>query len=261
MNPGTVATAPAIDLTDDRAARLRRDNLVMGALHAIQAVAVLALTNAFALPVTASALGGPPGSGFGEPTQLFDIRTGWAVASFFALSAVAHFVIASPLAFGWYVRNLRDGRNYARWIEYSVSSSIMIVVIAQLTGISDIVALLAIVGCNASMIFFGLVQEKYEDQRGSLLPFWLGCFAGIIPWVGVAIYASGPGTDVTPPAFVIVIIVSLFIFFNSFALNMWLQYRAVGKWRDYIFGERAYIVLSLVAKSLLAWQVFAGTLQ
>lgn len=41
---------------------------------------------------------------------------------------------------------------------------------------------------------------------------------------------------------------------------MVLQYRQVGPWRDYLFGEKAYIVLSLTAKSALAWQVFAGTL-
>jgi hypothetical protein len=41
---------------------------------------------------------------------------------------------------------------------------------------------------------------------------------------------------------------------------MVLQYRQVGPWRSYIFGERSYIVVSLVAKSLLAWQVFANVL-
>jgi heliorhodopsin len=40
----------------------------------------------------------------------------------------------------------------------------------------------------------------------------------------------------------------------------WLQYRRVGPWRDYLYGERGYIVLSLTAKSALAWQVFGGTL-
>jgi hypothetical protein len=34
----------------------------------------------------------------------------------------------------------------------------------------------------------------------------------------------------------------------------------VGRWRDYVYGEFAYVTLSLVAKSLLAWQVFAGAL-
>jgi hypothetical protein len=41
---------------------------------------------------------------------------------------------------------------------------------------------------------------------------------------------------------------------------MVLQYRRIGKWADYVYGESTYILLSLVAKSALAWQVFAGTL-
>ncbi|HEX6031907.1 MAG TPA: heliorhodopsin HeR, partial [Tepidiformaceae bacterium] len=62
------------------------------------------------------------------------------------------------------------------------------------------------------------------------------------------------------PNFVYGIFVSLFLFFNSFAVNMLLQYRRVGPWREYLFGEKAYILLSLTAKSALAWQVFANTL-
>ena len=56
------------------------------------------------------------------------------------------------------------------------------------------------------------------------------------------------------------IIVTLFIFFNCFALNQYFQYRQVGKWKDYLYGERVYITLSFVAKSALAWQIFAGAL-
>jgi hypothetical protein len=41
---------------------------------------------------------------------------------------------------------------------------------------------------------------------------------------------------------------------------MVLQYKKIGKWSDYVYGESTYVLLSLVAKSLLAWQVFAGTL-
>lgn len=55
--------------------------------------------------------------------------------------------------------------------------------------------------------------------------------------------------------------VSIFLFFNVFAVNMFLQYKKVGPWKDYLFGERVYVFLSLFAKSALAWQVFAGTLR
>ena len=56
------------------------------------------------------------------------------------------------------------------------------------------------------------------------------------------------------------IVISLFLLFNCFALVQWKQYRAKGKWANYLDGERIFIVLSLVAKSALAWQIFAGTL-
>jgi apolipoprotein N-acyltransferase len=178
-----------------------------------------------------------------------------------AISAGALLLIASPWVFPWYKRNLLESRNYGRWIEYFFSSSIMIVLISQICGISDIAALLAIFGINASMILFGALQEKYEKPGGpSWLPFWFGCFAGIIPWIGILIYVIAPGVNASPPGFVYGIIVSLFIFFNCFAINMVLQYKKAGAWRDYLFGEKVYIILSLTAKALLAWQVFANVL-
>jgi hypothetical protein len=57
------------------------------------------------------------------------------------------------------------------------------------------------------------------------------------------------------PTFVYLIISIYFILFMVFAVNMVLQYKKVGPWRDYLYGERAYILLSLTAKALLAWQV------
>jgi hypothetical protein len=44
----------------------------------------------------------------------------------------------------------------------------------------------------------------------------------------------------------------------SFAVNMVLQYKGVGQWKDYLYGERIYIVMSFVAKTFLVWLVFAG---
>ena len=248
---------------DRQISRLRGYNLVAAAFHAIQAAVVLVLANDFALPVTGTYLAGPPGTMPDDQVTLFEIRTGVAVAAFLLLSAVAHVVVASPWFFGRYKAGLLQNRNYFRWVEYSLSASLMIVLIAQLTGISDIAALGAIFGVNASMIFFGWLQEKYQQPGdGGWLPFIFGCLAGIVPWVAIAIYVIAPGSTsgAEPPGFVYGIIVSLFVFFNIFAVNQWLQYRPVGRWRDYLVGERAYITLSLVAKSALAWQVFAGAL-
>ncbi len=259
------AAAPTDVVTDDarRFGSLRRYNLVAAAFHAAQAALVVSLANGFTLPVTGTYLAGPPGPVPGDTVRLFDTPVGLSVAGFLALSCLAHLVVASPWFFDRYRTGLLANRNYFRWVEYAVSSSMMIVLIAQLTGISDVTALIGLFGVNASMILFGWLQEKYHQPGdGGWLPFIFGCVAGIVPWLAVAVYVVAPGSTsgAEPPGFVYGIIVSLFVFFNVFALNQWLQYKQVGRWRDYLVGERAYITLSLVAKSALAWQVFGGTL-
>jgi hypothetical protein len=263
MTRVAVPTEPAAGRPSDVFRGLRRYNLIAAALHAAQAIAVLLLANGFTLPVTATYMQGPPGTPPGDPTTLFDVRTAWGVAAFFALSALAHVLVASPPFFPRYVEGLRRHRNVFRWVEYALSASLMMVLIAQIVGITDVAALTAIFGVNAAMILFGWLQEHYEEPGNRRwLPFVFGCIAGVVPWIAVAIYLLQPGNPmpVQAPGFVYGIFISLFVLFNIFAVNQWLQYRRVGRWSDYLVGERAYITLSLVAKSLLAWQVFAGTL-
>lgn len=247
----------------DRYQGLRKYNLLAAVLHAASAVAIVLLATDFTLPVTGSYLEGPPGTLPGDAVNLVDIPIPMAIAAFFVLSSLFHIIVSSPPFFARYRAGLEQGRNYFRWVEYSLSSSLMIVIIAQLVGISDVVALVGLFGVNASMILFGWLQERYHKPGdGGWLPFIFGCFAGAIPWIGILIYTIAPGstTGAEPPAFVYGIIVSLFLFFNVFAIVQWLQYRPVGKFRDYLVGERLYITLSIVAKSALAWQIFAGTL-
>jgi hypothetical protein len=244
-------------MTERSLGRLRVYNLAMAGLHAIQGVLVWVLSTDFALPVTAAFMEGPPGSP-ASTEELFSLPIGPAVAAFLFLSALAHLIVGT-VAWGTYSRQLLAGKNDARWIEYSLSSSLMIVLIAMITGIADIAALVALFGVNAAMILFGQLQEHYEQPgRPGWLPFIFGSIAGIVPWIAIGIYLIGPSAEV--PTFVYAIFVSLFLFYNSFAVNMILQYRQVGPWRNYLFGEAVYVALSLVAKSALAWQVFAGTL-
>jgi hypothetical protein len=246
---------------EPRFRRLRLYNLVMGFFHVAQGAAIVALSEPYSVAVTASWLSTRPGPGvFSQPQFYFDFQLGGAVALFLFFSAAAHFVIAGP-AFARYIEGLRQNHNYYRWIEYSFSSSLMVVLIASLVGITDVAALIAIFGVNASMILFGLLMEKYEQPGNpNWLSFIFGCIAGIVPWIAIADYLWGPGASDLTPAFVYWIFVSMFVFFNSFAVNMILQYKQVGRWKDYIFGESAYVFLSLVSKSLLAWLVFANVL-
>ncbi len=242
---------------------LRKLNLTAGLFHLVVALAVSIFSNSFSLPVTASYLAGPPGTVFTGPILLFSVRVGSAVALFLGLSALFHFIVSSDAFFKKYIDGLKNRINVFRWIEYSISSTLMMLLIAQITGISDYGALLGIAGVNASMILFGWLQEKYE-QPGSRgwLPFIFGCIAGVVPWliILIAVLAPNSPSPATPPSFVYGIIISIFILFNSFALVQYKQYQAKGKWSNYLKGEKTYIYLSFIAKALLALQIFANTL-
>jgi len=268
------ATSPAIDfdrrtvdVSDERLGKLRVFNLVMGVLHLISGSLMVVLGNDFELDVSSFALNGPPGTPLEDGTvnQVIGVPLAWGTAAFLFLSAFFHFLIASPVAFGAYGNELRRNRNRFRWVEYSISSTLMIVLIALVTGITDMAALIAIGFVNASMILFGWLMEMTNqfDRTTWWTPFWFGCVAGIAPWLAIGgtiwFNVSQEGGE-GPPGFVYGIIFTIFFFFNTFAINQWLQYRKVGGWSDYLRGETTYIVLSLVAKSALAWQIFANTL-
>jgi Heliorhodopsin len=255
----------------DRATNLFRWNATLSVLHLVQGLAILAISFAKSPVVTSPVVG--TYLRYDEATRhlvtaqraIWELPLGPTVALFLFLSAAAHFAMAFPVR-GWYESHLARGQNPIRWIEYSFSSSVMIVVIAALAGVQEIGTLIAIFGVNAAMILFGWSMEIANEGRDR--PQWLhyvfGCIAGAVPWlvifVTLLISATEPGSAPIP-GFVIAIFVTLLIFFNVFAVNMVLQYRKIGRWRDYLYGERAYMLFSLIAKSLLAWQVFFGTLR
>jgi len=250
-----------------RFTRLRWYNAVMGVFHLAQSAVIFVMSNDFTLPITTSFLN------FNTETQslqpmtetVINLPLGSLVALFLLISAVAHFIIASPLAFGWYVRNLEKGINYARWFEYSVSASVMIVLIAMLCGVYDIASLMLAFTLTAVMNLCGLMMEVHNQttKKTNWTSYVIGCIAGLVPWIAITIYFFGSisTAEGTVPTFVYFIVPILFVFFFSFALNMLLQYKKIGPWRDYLYGERVYVLLSLIAKSALAWQVFAGTLR
>lgn len=245
--------------------RLRIYNLVMAVLHAAQGLAIIALSKGFSLPISGSYLAFDKVSQTLQPASkvLFNLSLPGLIAGFLFLSALFHLIIAT-LYHKRYVQDLTLGLNKLRWIEYSLSASTMIVAIALLVGIYDAMSLVMMFGLVAIMNLCGLVMEIHNQttKQTSWISYWVGCLAGLLPWVAIAFYMwLGADNGSKAPDFVYGIFVSIFIFFNCFAINMVLQYKKVGPWKNYLYGERVYILLSLVAKSALAWQVFAGTLR
>lgn len=246
--------------------KLKIYNLVMGFFHLIQGGLMLKLSNDFKLPITTSYLNFDVATKQISTVQntVYNLRIGPFVALFLFLSSIAHFLLATVL-YNWYIKNLEKKINYARWYEYAFSSSIMIVIIAMLCGMYDLSSLILIFALNAMMNLFGLLMEMHNQgkEKVNWTAFIFGCIAGIVPWMTIVLYFNGAASSVENPipSFVYAILVSIFVFFNIFPVNMILQYKKVGPWKNYLFGEFIYVLLSLVAKSLLAWQIFSGTLR
>lgn len=246
--------------------KLRKLNAIMAAVHAAQGIAVLLLAKNFTLTLTTGYLYFDQTSKSLQPAThaVAQVSLPHLIADFFFVSAIAHFLIAT-VGYKAYVKGLNKGINKFRWFEYAVSASIMIVAVSLLVGIYDVAILAGAFVLTAIMNLMGLMMEVHNQTtpKTNWLSYEIGSFAGIVPWLIIAyyFYASAHYGGSHPPTFVYWIFVSIFLFFSCFALNMYLQYKKIGKWKDYRYGELVYIYLSLFAKSALAWQVFAGTLR
>lgn len=259
MTEVSATTPVATGVTPERLSNLHRWNISLTVLLLGQAIAMLLLTSGFAIAVLKSFPDGPPGTTGLATSTFFDVRIGWAVALFLALAGLDHLLTAT-VGRKIYERDLRNGINRFRWVEYSMSATIMVIIISMYWGIVTINALIVIAGANVAMILFGWLQERMNPPgrtSTTMMPFWFGALVGITPWLAMGINLFFY-SDV--PSAIYVILVVQGIFFFCFGLNQWLQYREVGKWASYAFGEKTYLVLSLAAKSLLAWQVFAVSL-
>jgi hypothetical protein len=253
-------TIPASE--ESKFKKLTNFNLVMGFLHLFQGALMLFISTDRKADIFTTFQTYEQGQMMWRLDVIASIPLQPLVASFLFVSAIAHFSL-STYGNKWYVANLKKGMNPARWLEYSISSSIMVVLIALLVGINELAPLILIFALNATMNLFGWMMELHNQttKKTDWTAYIFGCFAGFVPWLVLGIYFFGAvmlgAGDV--PTFVYAIFFILAAFFNVFAINMVLQYRGKGRWADYLYGERVYIILSLTAKSALAWLVFGGT--
>jgi hypothetical protein len=246
--------------------KLKKFNLGMGFLHFIQGTTMLLLVlfidtlNEFRPTIFGRFFEGGQESYLPGTQELFTLPFGVLAASFLLLSAVFHFLIGTVL-YPKYLRGITQGINKYRWYEYALSSSLMIVLLTTLFGLLTIESVVLVFTINALMNFFGLLMEEMNPpgrKTTNWKPYIFGWVAGIVPWGLILLYLFG-NTDLSLlPWFVIPGVTFYFLVFNAFGFNQFFQYKKIGPWADYIFGERMYIVLSLVGKSVLAWMLILG---
>lgn len=246
--------------------KLQIFNLRMGLLHLAQAVVLAFIANlSLKIPIITRFFDSTPEGIRPVAQTLVDIPVAIVGPVFLLIAALFHLFIASPLYVRRYEANLKKGINPLRWWEYSISSSIMLTVLLMMGGLIELPSVVFVFTLNFIMNMMGLMMERYNQltEKTKWLPYNIGVLAGIVPWIigGLYFWVSTSNIADSIPGYAKAGFLLTFIFFNSFAINMVLQYAKVGKWKDYLYGERMYIILSLVAKSVLAWIVVLGTLQ
>jgi hypothetical protein len=245
--------------------QLQTFNRIAGITHLIQGVVLFLILNPeTTIPVITRFFDETTDGVRPVSETLFEFPIALIAPIFLLMSAAAHLLISSPFYVRRYEQNIAKGINPVRWWEYAFSSSIMLVVLLMLGGLIEVSTVVFIFALNFVMNLMGLMMEKYNQltDRTSWLPFNIGVFAGIVPWImgGLYFWVSTSNIADSIPVYAQFGFLLTFLFFNSFAINMWLQYKKIGKWSVYAYGEKAYIVLSLVSKSALGWIIVLGTI-
>lgn len=252
---------------------LQKWNIWAAVLYLAQAVAIVIFGSKHELPINAAYLTKDSiqsqlqGHTVLAPAlrHMFDVNLVYVVAAALLVGAIARGLMA------WWYRpryeaELKDGVNKLRWIEYAISSSLMLITIGLLVGVSDLGSLLLLVGLIVTTNLCGLAMEIYNPWRRAMRVKWfsyaVGNVAALIAWVVIAGYmvaANVYGNGL--PGFVYFLVPITFLAFVSLSVNTALQYRQKGRWADYYFSERAYLVWGVATGALVAWQVFAGALK
>ena len=206
---------------------LRSLSLVAGALLLVQAGVLTTLGRSILLPVT-----------FGR-LELLRVDAAAGVIVLVVLAGLAMLVGSGPSA---------------RWIEFSLTSSITVFLVAQLNGVSDIGALVLIYAATTGMVLFAVLQDRVLVSRGHpLLPLCFAAALGIVPWGVLAFNQIGAGLAGLGPS-VIVRLVTL-VMLASAATFFVSQWRGAHRLRR---GERMHVLLSFTSASAFAWLVVLG---
>ncbi|HYH74392.1 MAG TPA: heliorhodopsin HeR [Candidatus Saccharimonadales bacterium] len=246
-------------------------NRLLAVVHAVQGIAILLLSTTKLFPVQTNYLAVNPIATeiAKEPVltnatqHLFDLNLAYIVAAFFFLAAIAHALMAT-LYRKRYEADLKQGSNKLRWIEFALSDALMLVAIAVLCGVADISLLLTVAALAVGTNLIGLAMELRQVKgKPNWLLFAIGAGAGLVPWIvfAITLAASSAHGNGSIDGFVYWIFGTLFVLFSAFAANIYLMMKKIGPWKEYAYGERMFMIISAVAKTALAWQIFAGILR
>lgn len=271
----------------NKAEKLRRWNIAAAIVHALSFVAALVvalifLSTSVQREVTTDFVKynqnatGPVEAG---PFTVYLQSLGyyqlvWFILPFPLITAAFHALIAwSPIVRQYYNKwTLMEGRNPLRWIEYSITASLMVWTIAQLSGITNIFLLVTLVLGNVGLQLQGYLMEisnkrwtpKNTNRPTNYVALISGYILFVAQWIPIIAYFFAAITSPRPvdkvvPWFVYTIIIGLFFQFLAFGLVMTFHYIRWIRFLNSFYGnEISYILLSLTSKLFLTWNLLIG---
>lgn len=188
------------------------------------------------------------------------------LVSFFVITGSFHlFYYTTDVPNGYYHQAVRNNNNYFRWIEYSVTSTLMLYIMALVTGTKDTGVYMMLLSSNVAMIAMGQWVEESVHYGGSWwLPMATSFLLLVVEFVVIArnlfsrldeialfLNANQSNPNVTKffiPGWLKPMVIVLFLFYISFGfLSLYGAYSGT----SYETIEMWYIILSLVAKATL----------
>ena len=153
------------------------------------------LNYAFTIPIITRFFDKAPNGDFTVAVQtVVDVPIAVVAPVFLLVAAFFHFFIASPFYVRRYEANIKKGINPMRWLEYSISSSLMLVALLMMGGLIELPSVVFVFTLNFLMNIWGLEMERYNQltEKTSWFPFNMGIIAGIVPWLigGLYFWAS-----------------------------------------------------------------------
>lgn len=206
----------------------RTVNRIVGAVLAAQAVAVIVLLSSVTpalLPVTAEIGGGIP---------IASVNLGVAAVVLLVFAAV------------W--RAVKPG-SVARWVEWSQVSGVVVFLLAQLSGITDVAALVALYALAAGSVLFLVLHERGPSDAGRW-SFSFGAAVAVVPWGIIAFYQIGGlvvGSD--PGAATRILTVVLLLIASAY----WYDTRLARVKDKPHIAEITHLVFVSATVTLLAW--------
>jgi hypothetical protein len=177
-----------------------------------------------------------------------------------------HSVVASPLLYKSYITKLEQRMNPYRWLEYSFTASLIVSIVGLLTGVFDIFLQISLFVLCAGMMIYAYMFEQLNVRRQygepvNWVPFWSGLFLGSLPWAIIFSYYLSAVHDYQGWTSIwSSVVFSIFLTYALSMLNMFFTVKNWTFWKDYVFSEKIFLLLSVTAKTLLLWQIYFGRL-